>query len=291
MQIVFHCGVHGTDQDGLLKTLMNNRDWLTRNGTEVVSRNRHRGIFESALTALKGRPATPDMEDMMLDAILDSDQTKRVICSQPAFLGVPNRAITPDGIYPVAGTKLAAMANLFPSAEVEFFIGLKNPATFAPYCHNMAARNHEDLLGGIAAPHHLRWGPAIRRLLPALQGRRLVLWCHEDTPLIWPEVMRIIADMPLDAPLKAGLHILGEILEPEGIAFIRQQVAEHDQITIAQRRGIFAQALQEFVRADLIETTIDLPGWSQDLIDRMTEDYDQDVAELASLPNVEFISP
>lgn len=290
MQIVFHCGVHGTDQDGMLKTLMHNRDWLSRNGVEVVSRNRHRGIFESALNALKGRPATPEMEDMMLDAILDSDQTRRVICSQPAFLGVPNRAITPDGLYPVAGNKLAAMINLFPSADVEFFIGLKNPATFAPYCHSVNDNSQEDLLDGVA-PHHLRWAPAIRRLLPAIQGRRLVLWCHEDTSLIWPEVVRTIAEMPEDIPLKAGLHILGEILDADGIRFIREEIAKGGDLTIHARREIFARAMQQFAPRDKIETSITLPGWSQELIDRMTEDYDRDLAEIASLTGVEFISP
>lgn len=285
MQIVFHCGVHGTDQDGMLKTLMHNRDRLNRNGVEIVSRNRHRGIFESALNALRGRPATPEMEDMMLDAILDSDQTQRVICSQPAFLGVPNRAITPDGLYPVAGNKLAAMANLFPSADIEFFIGLKNPATFVPYCQSIAQSNQEDLLAGVA-PQHLRWAPAIRRLLPALRGHRLVLWCHEDTPLIWPEIVRMIAQIPEDAPLKSSLHILGELLDPKGIKFIREELARNEPVTIATRREIFARALHQFVRPDRIETTITLPGWTQDLIDQMTDDYDRDLAEIASLPEI-----
>ena len=31
-----------------------------------------------------------------------------------------------------------------------------------------------------------------------MQGRRVIVWCYEDTPLIWPEAVRRIATMPTD---------------------------------------------------------------------------------------------
>lgn len=291
MQIVFHCGVHGTDHDGLLKTLLQNRDWLLKNGIETVPRSRHRGIFENALGALKGGPATREMEEMMLDAILDSDNTRRVICSQPGFLGLPYRAISPDGLFAHAGARVAALANLFPNAETEFFIALKNPAALIPYCvGRIEHRSYDEVMNGVS-PASLRWGPAIRRIVQALEGRRLVLWCHEDTPLIWPEVVRTIAQMPGEVPLKAGLQMLGEILHPDGIRHIRDELAKHDHITITLRREVFEQALARYARAELLETEVTLPGWSQDLIDRMTDEYDHDLTEIVAMPGVEFIAP
>ena len=43
--------------------------------------------------------------------------------------------------------------------------------------------------------------------------------------------------------------------------------------------------------AEAIRLRIDLPGWDQRTVDRMTADYDADVAEIAALPGVEFIGP
>lgn len=291
MQIVFHCGVHGTDQDGFLKTLFQNRDWLTKNGVEAVSRSRHRGIFEKALGALNGGPATRDMEEMMLDAILENDNTQRVICSQPGFLGMPTRTISKEGLLATAGEKMAALANLFPSAQIEFFLALKNPATLLPYVvNNIPDRNYEQIFSGIP-PESLRWGPTIRRIQQRIGKHRLVLWCHEDTPLIWPEVMRRVATMPGDVPLKAGLQVLGDILHPDGIRMIRDEMSKHERMTIATRRDIFAEALASHAIADKIETTIDLPGWDQNLVDEITDNYNRDLAEIAVLPNLEFIAP
>ncbi|MFO1139195.1 MAG: hypothetical protein U1E41_08990 [Paracoccus sp. (in: a-proteobacteria)] len=291
MQIVFHCGVHGTDLYRMVKTLLQNRDWLLRNGIEPVTPNRHREVFGEALGSLRGSPATPEMEQVMLDAVLDSDDPRRIICSTPQFLGAPRHALSADGLYAQAGQRLAALANLFPSAEVEFFIAMKNPATLIPFVIGRETTlGYDDLMGGID-PASIRWAPMIRRILAAVPGRRLVVWCHEDTSLIWPEVVRRIATMPNDVPLKAGLQVLGDILEPEGLQMIRDAMAQETRLTIESRRRIFTAALQKHARTDQIETVIDLPGWGQPLVDRLTAQYDADTAEIAALPGVEFITP
>ncbi len=291
MQIVFHCGVHGTDLYRMVKTLLQNRDWLLRNGVEPVTPNRHRDVFNEALLSLHGSPATPEMEQVMLDAVLDSDDPRRVICSTPSFLGRARRAISRDGLYDSAGEKMAALANLFPSAEIEFFIGMKNPATLIPFVlAQEGTGDYDEVMGGID-PLSLRWAPMMRRVLAALPGRRIVVWCHEDTSLIWPEVVRRIATMPNDVPLKAGLQILGDILHPDGIQMIREEMAKEPRLTIESRRRIFAAALQKHALPDQMETSIELPGWSQPLVDRITAAYDQDIAEIAALPGIEFITP
>lgn len=291
MQVVFHCGVHGTDMDRMVKTLVQNRDWLLKNGIEPVTPNRHRGIFEEALSALSGGSATPEMEEVMLDAILETDSPRRIICSHPGFLGLPYRAISSGGIYATAGSKMAALANLFPRAEVEFFIAMKNPATLVPHIvSRIENKTYDQIMGGID-PISLRWAPAIRRIQNAIQGRRLVVWCHEDTPMIWPEVVRRIATMPGDVPLKAGLQILGDILHPEGIRMIRDELAKQPRLTVDTRRAIFAAALEKYAKMEEIEVPVILPGWDQDLVDAITRNYDTDIAEIAAMSGVEFLTP
>lgn len=292
MQVVFHCGVHGTDLYRMVKTLLQNRDWLLRNGIEPVTPNRHRDVFREALGALNGGLATEEMEQVMLDAILDSDDPHRIIFSTPTFLGKADRAVSPDGLYAAAGSKMAALANLFPNAEIEFFMALKNPATLIQFILSQeGGGTYAELMGGIV-PENLRWAPTIRRILAAIPGHRLVLWCHEDTSLIWPEVVRRISTMPSDVPLKAGLQILGDILHPDGIQMIRDAMAQETRLTIDSRRRIFSAALQKHALPDQIDVELaGLPGWTQDRVDAITATYDRDMAEVAALSGVEFITP
>ncbi|HWL56072.1 MAG TPA: hypothetical protein VNQ78_05270 [Paracoccus sp. (in: a-proteobacteria)] len=291
MQVVFHCGAHGTDLYRMVKTLMQNQEWLLANGVEALTPSRHREAFADALNSLNGQPASPEMEEVLLDAILESDEPQRIIFSTPTFLGKAERAISSDGLYANAGEKLAALANLFPSAEIEIFMALKNPATLLPYVFSQDGTRSYDQVMGAIPPESLRWAPAIRHMQAALPGHRLVLWCHEDTSLIWPEVVRSIATMPSDVPLKAGLQVLGDIMKPEGIEMIREEMSKEKRLTVEKRRAIFAAALSQHALPDQIEMEVTLPGWNQDLVDHISDLYDEDVAEIAAMPGVEFIAP
>ena len=291
MQTVFHVGVHGTDGDRLLKTLLNNRAYLMKNRTEVVTPNRHRGLFEEALMSLKGGRATPEMVQIMQDAVLETDAPERVLFSSPTFMGAPGRAVTVNGLYSQMGSRVAALANLFPDAESEFFVAIRNPAVLL--AEVMAIFNgggYHVLMQG-QHPLDLRWRDAIRHLIGAAQGRRVVIWCHEDVPLIWPEVVRLMADIPLDVPVRGGLDYLQELLTPEGQQKLKAQISERDQMSISQRRALTTQIMQSDGIDGALDQPIDLPGWTQELVDQVTQQYHADVAEIAVLPGVEFILP
>lgn len=291
MQMVFHLGVHGTDGDRLLKTLLNNRSALHKAGTEVVTPNRHSGLFDEALRSLNGGTATTEMEQIMLDAMLDSDDPTRVVMSTATFMGAPGRAVGREGLYPQIGLRAAALSRLFPSAQTEFFLAIRNPATLlAEVLPQFSGGGYDELMQG-CHPLQLRWRAAIQRLTRAVQGRRVVVWCHEDVPLIWPEVVRLVGALPADVPLSGGLLYMHELLGDLGIARLRDAMAGRDQTNVAQRREVYGEVLAANALPGTLDQVVDLPGWTQELVDQITANYRSDVAEIAVLPGVEFILP
>lgn len=291
MQMVFHLGVHGTDGDRLLKTLLNNRDWLMQHGTDVITPNRHRGLFEEALMSLKGGRATAEMQQIMLDAVLHSDSPDRVIFSTPTFMGAPGRVVGQTGLYPQMGARAAALTNLFPDHEVEFFLAIRNPAALiAEVLPIFTGGGYHVLMQG-RQPLDLRWRDPVRALLRAVPGRRVVIWCHEDVPLIWPEIARLAGGIPPDAPLQGGSMYLEEILGEAGMARLRERLAAQDRLSVAQRRAISSEMIESHAPAAALDQVIDLPGWTQEVVDHVTDSYRADVAEIAVLPGVEFVLP
>lgn len=291
MQMVFHLGVHGTDGDRLLKTLLNNRDWLLRNGTDIITPNRHRGLFEEALMSLKGGPATAEMQHIMLDAVLHSEAPRRAVFSSPTFMGAPGRVVGQAGLYPQMGARAAALANLFPDHDVQFFLAIRNPASLiAEVLPIFTGGGYHVLMQG-RQPVDLRWRDPIQALLRAVPGRRVVIWCHEDVPLIWPEIARLAGDIPAEAPLKGGTMYLEEILTAEGMDRLRDALSVQDRMSVSQRREISAEVIGAHARPAALDQAIDLPGWTQDVVDEVTDLYHRDVAEIAVLPGVEFVLP
>lgn len=290
MQVAIHFGTHGTEPERMMRTLMENRDWMLANGIEVVPPGRYKGVLDESLNSLKGGDAPPEMEEVIYDALMESDDIRRMIISQASLIGSPSRCLTPRGLFPMAGAKMRAMAGLFPSAEVEISLAIRNPALQVPYLISRIGEPYDRVMAGID-PRAMRWGPTMQAVVEAMQGRRVIVWCYEDTPLIWPEAVRRVARIPADVPLKSGLAVIGELLPPEGLTELRDALTSAGRLTVEARRAIFADMLARHARPEAISETVALPGWTQDLVDEMTDAYEEDVAMIAALPGIEFLAP
>lgn len=289
MQVAIHFGTHGTEPERMIRTLMENRDWLLSNGIEVVPPGRYKGVLDEALTSLRGGEASAEMEEVIYDALLESDHVRRMVISQASLIGAPVRCLTERGLFAQAGARMRAVAGLFPSADVEVSLAIQNPALQIP--HLLSRLPDGSRLPAGCDPLQLRWGPSLQRIVEEMQGRRVIVWCYEDTPLIWPEAVRRVAAMPADVPLKSGLAVLGDLLSPDGMAELRDRLTQAGQLTVTVRRAIFAEVLGRHARPETLRQDILLPGWTQDLADEITDLYEEDVAMIAALPGVEFLGP
>lgn len=273
-----------------MRTLMENRDWMLANGIEVVPPGRYKGVLDEALSALKGGDASPEMEDVIYDALLEGDSVRRMVISQASLIGAVGRCIGPRGLFPQAAARMRAVAGLFPSAEVEVSLAIRNPALQVPHLIERTEQPPDKVMNGID-PASLRWGPAMLAIVEAMQGRRITVWCYEDTPLIWPEAVRRVSHIPAEVPLKSGLAVIGDLLTPEGMTMLRDSLSRPGGNTVEARRAVFTAVLAAHAKPEAITETVALPGWTQDLVNRMTADYAQDVAMIAALPGVEFLAP
>lgn len=289
MQIAYHVGVHGSDQERILRTLLRNREALWMRGVEVPAPNRYRGVFGDAINALRGGIATQEMQDMLLDAVMDSDRAGRVVLSQSGFLGMPQRAISAEGLYVKGHNRLLGLSNLFPDAVVEFFIGLVHPARQASEIVRMTGGDYDSVMGGVN-PRNLRWAPMLHRIIQAIPDRDIVIWAQEDLPFIWPEVLRRIAGVGPDAALKGEDALLADLLPDDTADALQQRIAATEGLTVDARRQLVEEALLAQDETGSMEAEVDLPGWSQELVDELSEIYAADLAEVAALPGVEFIS-
>jgi len=58
-----------------------------------------------------------------------------------------------------------------------------------------------------------------------------------------------------------------------------------------QKRRIYAAFLDKFAMEEALEEELDLPGWTEELVDSLTEIYDQDIYHLQRIPGVTLIAP
>lgn len=291
MQIVFHIGVHCTDQDALIRSLLKNRGVLSKAGVAVPGPGRYRKVLSETLQRLRGNEASTETELMLLDAILDDDKADRVILSNESFICVPAKAIESGRLYPRA-FKSTWLANAFPSARAEFAIGLRNPATFLPALYETLGPDqisYESFLAG-ADPRSFRWSDLIERLRGANPEAPVIAWCNEDTPIIWPEIMLELAGLEEDEPLEGALDVAAKIMSREGMTRLRAKLKLNPPEGEIERQRVVMEYLARFGLRDAIEQEISLPGWTDALVGELTEAYEEDMDRVSRIPGVTFLS-
>lgn len=289
MQVVYHLGSHSTDEERLVRGLLRAKGPLAAQGVIVPGPGRYRPVLRETMLKLKGAPASREVQEVLLDAVVDADHVERLVFSNELFICIPQKAVMEGTFYPMAARKIAALSNLFPDAECEFHMALRNPATLIPALLGRVEGLTYDQFIGSADPRQIRWAPVVQRILAAVPGRQLTLWCNEDTPLIWPEVLRSVAG--IDVPLAADMDVLATIMTEDGLKRLENYMVSHPPANIDQRRKIVSAFLSKFAKPEELEVEVALPGWTDGLIEEITEIYDEDVAEIAAMPGVRFLAP
>lgn len=290
MRIVYHLGAHFTDEDRLLKCLSRNRDLLAQHDIAVPPSKRYRTLLRETAIRLKGATATVDEQALILEQIMEEERADRLILSWESFMSLPNWVLM-GKLYPAAGERTRAFTQIFPQIEAEFHLALRNPATFLPLLYDrLKPADYGSFLNG-ADPFDLRWSDVVEQILDANPDAPLTVWCDEDTPLVWPEVLRAVSGLPDDIALEGEEDLLASLMSGEGMARMRTYIEGHPPQNPMQRRRIVSAFLDKFALPERIDLEVEMPGWTDDTVADLTRAYEEDVARIAQMPDVTFIAP
>lgn len=290
MRIVYHLGALFTDEERLLRCLLRNKDLLARHSIAVPPSKRYRTLLRETAIRLKGGSATIDEQALILEQIMEEDRADRLILSWECFMSLPNWVLK-ERLYPAAGERTRAFTQIFPEIQAEFHLGLLNPASFLPQLYQkLQPVSMAEFLAG-AEPLMLRWSDVVEQILDANPEADLTVWCDEDTPLIWPEVLRAVSGLPDGTRIEGEDELLASLMSGEGMTRLGAYLSSHPPQSVTQRRKIVSAFLDKFALPERIAMEVEMPGWTEDLVAELTEIYARDVARIAAMPELRFITP
>lgn len=288
MNIAYHLGVHCTDDDRLVRTLHRNAASLAEEGIEVPDPERYRSLIRDTAIQLNGAAASVELQTAVLDQIIEADDPDRLVLSWENFLAFPSWAVK-GTFYRTAGERMRAITRIFPEMQAEFFIGLRNPATFLPELFRRQRESDYYLFIQGTEPESLRWSDMIQQLRLHNPDAPITVWADEDTPLIWPEVLQAVADHSPDLALEGTGDLLATLMTARGMNRLTGLLANRPPESVAQRRDTVANYLQKFGRAEVLDFTFTLPGWTESMVERMTESYETDLDWIGAMPGVTLL--
>ena len=291
MIISMHIGAHATNGALLLRSLLKNASVLAEQGVCVPSPSRYRDILPAAMKKVRGERASLESQEMIIDELVDREGYNRIVLSYEDLICLPPLVFEKGQFYGKANFKLPWLRNVFADHRMEFFIGIRNPATFIPETFAMCGprTSYADFIGNMALGD-IRWANLAMRMHEACPDARLTFYVFEDTPILWPHLMRQITGVDARIPLEGDLDVVAGVMQREGMKRLRTYLHTHQPQTEQQRQRILSAFLDKYVDPDALEAEIELPGWTEDIVDGLTELYEDDLEKLATVPGVNLIS-
>ena len=275
----------------MLGSLLKNRALLAEDGVIVPPLMRYRTVLHDTARALAGRPASDEVQQALLEAIVDEARVERLIFSDPRLICINRLVVQGAQIWPMIDRQAAALRALFPQAHVEFFIGMRNPATLIPALYaGSRFKDFAEFTAGMQ-PHAATWSELLRRLRRAQPDAPITVWCNEDTPLLWADIIREITDIAHNVALRGLDDLVETIMDRTGFERMQQYLTDNPPDTEMQRRRILGAFLDRYALEAEIEEELDLPGWTPAMIDQITQSYEDDMAEIVTIPGVKLLTP
>lgn len=291
MQVIFHCGAHGTEEDRLLKTLQLNKSQLKSIGTAVPSPKKYRSLIKERYTALLEGAPTAVGQESLSQVILAGTQADRAVLSNAHFFGSQRQSLESNQFYPEAETRVQAWQQMFPFDQLEIFLALRNPAALVPDLLKRASPQRKKEVLHALDPYQMRWSDLLIRLRQAAPNVPITIWCFEDMPMIWDQIIRDMTGIEIQQEIVGSMSLLSAIMTDEGIDRLQQYLGQHPNMTEIHKRRVIAAFLDKFADHEALEEEIDLPGWTEDMIEALTDLYEEDMERVNRIPGVTLIAP
>lgn len=288
MDIAIHLGAHCTDEDRILKALQGDTKLLREQGVIVPPPGVARPALRKALMAEKNSLLPGGVSTLATD-LLDGSSGERIFLSHEGFLGAYAKVLAGDTMYDDAGAKAAALRDLFPGEQTRFYLGIRNPATFIPALFEASSVESFDSFIAGQDMAQMRWSDVIDRIRSACPDVPLTVWCNEDLPLIWPDILRSITSVDLEHG--GDEMILKEIMTESGFRRLQTYLRDNPTTNLTMWRKVVTAFLGKYVEPSKIDEEISLPGWTQDLIAMLTSLYEQDLNSIRTRGDITFLVP
>lgn len=291
IKIVYHLGAPHTDNDQITWSLRKDAQLLADKGVMLRMPKEYRPQLKEMIVKLQGEVPSVAEQEALLTSIVKNKSIDRLLMSDTRFLGVPSWMMYGGEFYKNAAKNTARIRDLFPDNPCEFFLGISNPANLLPAVFNaQSQKSYEKFLDGTDLAN-IRWSDVISQIQQENPDCPLTVWCNEDTPIIWPTILREMSGLDPQTRLQGELDVIQSIMSPDGFDLLVKYLDERPDLTEVQRRRIRGIFLEKFYLDDAVEEEIDLPGWTDETVDALTSIYDDDVERIERLPGVNFITP
>lgn len=290
MEFRIFFGGHSAAHNHLRAQLAANTDLLEANGICLPSHKVMEAAVWPAIRDIRKKKTDESSLPKMINSLTGGKDYKTVLIIRPSISGTPLRPIKDDIIYPRGSATMAQLVKLIGEENVRLFCAVRNPASFLPSCYNLAYKDDHTLsfqdYVKVSDPYALRWSEYLHRIQGRESETPLTVWTYEDYPYMWRSAAQAFAGLPNKEDLIATEAPFDDGTSVQGLMLMQEYLQKHPAETATKREQIATKFAERFPISGA-EVIPEL--WTEDLIETLTDSYDDDLYYIERMENVQMI--
>lgn len=280
-----------TDDGQIIRCLLRNRDSLFARGIEVPAPARYREFLLRIAGSTDPDSIAEDAGELLLDSALDGDSSQRIVLTDPNVMAWKGGAIRINALYPASAQRLACLREALVGHEVELTLATRNPASFIPAI--LSQLKPTQVPGVLASTDvtALRWSQLVANIRNTWPEAALTIWCDEDTPFIWDDILGRIAGIDDPETLEGRFDWFENVMIDGGAERLESFLRAHPPVDGAHRQKVIGAFLDKYCDDEKIDVDASVTGWGAEMIDTLSLLYDEDMAEITAIEGVTFLQP
>lgn len=291
MEIALHMGAHLTDESQLRGCLRANQESLAARGVLVPRARSYLNAIAEVANHIAADQPVSGFDTRLLDAVEADSTTTRLVMSAPGILARSSEVMDGRVLYPEARARIAALRKMLGQHEVALFFCIRNPATYVPAFLNRAKKSRRAAVMEHLRSEELRWSPLIADMRLHWPEATVTVWCDEDTPFLWHQLLHQVAGCEPEGGFKGSYDWFDTVMVEGGAAKLEAYLSAHPPVNEEHRQKVIAAFLDKFCDEDKLDIDIAVTGWDATRVDVLTQLYEDDVDLIGSMEGVRLLQP
>ena len=182
-------------------------------------------------------------------AHFSEEDADRLILSNAYFFGAPRAAVRRGILHPFAAERIAQIRKLFPYDEIEMLMALRYLAPLLRAIFEHSPKPSMTSYLGPDEPCDICWFDTIHAIRNAVPHLTITVWCNEDTPLLWPQIIHELAGLELGREIFDEFGLLNKNMSKQAMQRFAAYLKSHPVMTKIQKRHFIFALLNEFALA------------------------------------------
>lgn len=263
--------------------------WITQENIYVHRPRFYRSHLSRLAAQADGAQAGPqDLQEMFHLDQTPPDQDLHFVLNMTEPMQ-PEPHFYADGKwFDELGNRAARLRAVLSPAPVQFMLCLRNPAMLLSDA--LTSGDYPTYVSAQPNPFTLGWADVLRDLRAHVPDAPITVWCAEESPLTWGQILSSFGTTANKLTLDARTHMARSLMNDEGGKRLTDYLRQHPDLTDDLRARVISIFIEKFTPPENLEADVVIPGWSEDKQIRMDALYAADLEQVAKIDGVTFIT-